>query len=299
MWSGRTCHFCKDGGVSDDGSGYPGAPPGWYPDPAGGPGQRWWDGYGWTEATNAPQAPPPPPAPTWPSMPPPPSVHHTIAPPGYGGYPNMYQSGPNRAQQLVAHELRLAPLGRVAIAISGVASLLNLIFAVDSASQYRVYGHLLHLEMQSPQNHPNLPSLPDSGARALVSLLAIAAVGGALVWQFRAATAAQGMGLPAKRSPGWGVAFWFIPVVNLWMPYQAIRDCLAPGDPNRAGVLRYWLCYVGLEVGTVLTILTLFFSTFTGVVFAILTALCALGVIAFAPRVVISIAAAHRAATTL
>jgi hypothetical protein len=35
------------------------------------------------------------------------------------------------------------------------------------------------------------------------------------------------------------------------------------------------------------------------VVFAILTALCALGVIAFAPRVVISIAAAHRAATTL
>ena len=42
-------------------SGYPGAPPGWYPDPAGGPGQRWWDGYTWTEATVLPQHPPPPP----------------------------------------------------------------------------------------------------------------------------------------------------------------------------------------------------------------------------------------------
>ena len=35
-------------------SGYPGAPPGWYPDPAGGPGQRWWNGYAWTEATVLP-----------------------------------------------------------------------------------------------------------------------------------------------------------------------------------------------------------------------------------------------------
>ena len=40
----------QDEGVSEH-SGYPGAPPGWYPDPAGGPGQRWWDGYAWTEAT--------------------------------------------------------------------------------------------------------------------------------------------------------------------------------------------------------------------------------------------------------
>lgn len=28
--------------------------PGWYPDPAGGPGQRWWDGQRWTEHTAVP-----------------------------------------------------------------------------------------------------------------------------------------------------------------------------------------------------------------------------------------------------
>lgn len=44
-----------------DASGYPGAPPGWYPDPAGGPGLRWWDGYAWTDSTVLPEQPPPPP----------------------------------------------------------------------------------------------------------------------------------------------------------------------------------------------------------------------------------------------
>ncbi|RZU34349.1 phospholipid scramblase-related protein [Blastococcus saxobsidens] len=36
----------------------PPPPPGWYPDPAGGPSARWWDGQGWTEHLQ--QAGPPP-----------------------------------------------------------------------------------------------------------------------------------------------------------------------------------------------------------------------------------------------
>jgi uncharacterized protein YxjI len=36
-------------------------PPGWYPDPAGAAGSRWWDGQGWTEhVQQAQQAPQPP-----------------------------------------------------------------------------------------------------------------------------------------------------------------------------------------------------------------------------------------------
>lgn len=34
-------------------------PPGWYPDPAGGEGKRWWDGAGWTTHLQEPPAAPP------------------------------------------------------------------------------------------------------------------------------------------------------------------------------------------------------------------------------------------------
>jgi len=32
----------------------PSTPPGWYPDPSGAPGQRYWDGYSWVEAAAVP-----------------------------------------------------------------------------------------------------------------------------------------------------------------------------------------------------------------------------------------------------
>jgi uncharacterized protein YxjI len=55
----------------------PPPPPGWYPDPAGSGGTRWWDGQGWTDHVQQAASLPPPPAPP--------------APGGYGSGPSLYE----------------------------------------------------------------------------------------------------------------------------------------------------------------------------------------------------------------
>jgi hypothetical protein len=277
--------------VSDESGGYPGAPPGWYADPAGGPGQRWWDGYAWTEATALPSAPPPPPSSAYsPGLPPPPPGTATSA------APRTWVPQASEAGALVADELRISPLARIAIAFPGVTVLANLIFLVSNASAYREFGHQVRLQMDNPQTHQVVTVPTQGGFSSVLVLVALAALIVECVWQFRAATVARALRLPARRSPGWGVACWFIPIVNFWMPYQALRDCLAPDDPNRARVLRYWLCTLGIEIGFILTAIAIIISTPAGVILAILTGLSAVGVLATAPQVVLSIAVAHRAA---
>ncbi len=264
--------------MSEDSAGYPGAPPGWYPDPAGGPGQRWWDGYGWTSTTVLPSGEPAP------------TPHAQGTPPPPRDAQPRWTAGARDARALVSDELRIFPAARFAIALPGFAALVYVISWVANASQWRSFGHQFHLALLAAQNHQAVPVLtaPDSLGwfSSVLVLFALAAIIVDCLWQFRAASAARATGIPARRSPGWGVVFWFVPIVNLWMPYQAIRDCLAYGDPNRPTVLRYWLLFIGMVTGAVLTAIGLMISTPVGVIFAT------------APKVVISIAVAHRDAVS-
>jgi len=279
--------------VSDERSGYPGAPPGWYADPAGGPGRRWWDGYAWNEATILPQVPPPPP---WAGAPPP----QWSPEPGAPWAVASQRLATYNTSGLVADETGLVPIARLAVAMPAVYFVTDLISQRINRAQLLMTGQEFRRAYEAARNGTRAPTITSHSSTSwlslLISLVALASVVVACIWQHRAASAARALGLPATHSPAWGVGSWFVPIVNFWMPYQAIRDCLSPEDPRRSTVLQWWLALIGAWSLSVLSQILAYFSSGAGLALAIPAALFCLGVLATAPRVVTSIAAAHRTA---
>jgi hypothetical protein len=71
-----------------------------------------------------------------------------------------------------------------------------------------------------------------------------------LVWLYRASGNAHASGCPQRRSAGWAVGGWFVPVIFLWFPYQAVCDIWRAGQPpeRRTGipwlVVAWWACWL-------------------------------------------------------
>jgi hypothetical protein len=145
-------------------------------------------------------------------------------------------------------EEAMSPWARAAVVVYPVVGFTLGVVGFIYAPRYRFFFHELRLAFDAAQNDnagfvaPPGPSVPNWNL--LFAPFSIGAEIVFLIWQFRAASLARQLGYPARHSPGWGVAFWFIPIVNLWMPYQAIRDCLPPGHPERRSVLWVWLLVI-------------------------------------------------------
>jgi len=77
-----------------------------------------------------------------------------------------------------------------------------------------------------------------------VSLLLMLGFIAVLIWTYKAANVASKLNYPARHSPGMAIAGWLIPVVNFWFPYQSVRDCLWPSNPERKTVRRWWMLYL-------------------------------------------------------
>jgi hypothetical protein len=191
--------------------------PAWYVDPSGDHAWRWWDGRGW-------------------------SGH--VAPAGI-------ELDTHRISQLLdaekkaARRARFAALGYLAIvAFEAIDNFAN-------AAQWRNYFHLTRLEIDRafsgatphPANMPPNPVVGTSG-EWILQLLTVLSLVIFLNWQFRSSAVARNLGYGARRSPGWGVGVWFIPIVNLWKPYQSLRDLPAPRHSLRQMLLVGWLLFI-------------------------------------------------------
>jgi hypothetical protein len=205
--------------------------PGWYPDPSGQHAWRWWDGRQWTGYASTPAHPPTPAPPTVPAASP------------YRAFENEHRSEPWAKRALLAY---------LAVIVINAA----IVWATEAALQS--FNHQVRYQFDNLGTHTNLTLNLPAWYRIVTGLGELVTIAGLvlfLVWQSRAAQTARLLGYPATRSPALGVGGWFIPVCNLWFPYQAIRDCLRPGHPERGMVLHMWLWLmasfvVGVVAGT-------------------------------------------------
>ncbi|MGX5697883.1 DUF4328 domain-containing protein [Agromyces soli] len=83
-------------------------------------------------------------------------------------------------------------------------------------------------------------------ATTIVSMLTSLAAGVLwLIWQFRVAKYVDG----TRRSAGWHIGSWFIPVVSFWFPYQNVSDLWrAVGRARPSWLIIWWLLFMGGNV---------------------------------------------------
>lgn len=148
------------------------------------------------------------------------------------------------AQSANAEEQQILPWAKratIAFPVLGVATAL---IDLATSSSWARYFHQFRLLIDNPSIRSQLPQ-PRTPQWTLILLpLSLLVEILFVIWQYRAATTAQRLRFPARRSPALGVGSYLIPVVQLWFPYQALRDCLPPGDPNRTVVLHTWLLLI-------------------------------------------------------
>ena len=257
---------------------------GWYPDPWGTSGERYFDGAAWARETRPvggevePQAVAPGALgalapPTGPS-----------APPGTLGDPSV-SAGPGPASDAVPGTAPAAwhrdPWGLAAMRwwdgsqwtgyVSGpppahvaapdlagerglarwlrpallVAGVAQAIAMVASVDQAQWYVE--HWDEITHPRNGNIPTMPASTTSSLAQLSGIVGFAVAvlfMIWFYRAASSAWSSGLPARRGPMIATFSFIIPILNLWWPYQAALDMVPADDPHRGVIRRWWALWL-------------------------------------------------------
>lgn len=240
----------------------PGAP-GWYPDPWGTPKQRWFDGVAWTPSVWPPDTPAETP------------VQGRTARPGI--------EEERRLARLVAGAMPIAASAYVATSIATVAVFR---WVADNWSEF------VEAAETGTALSPAVPSwvsvLSWVGQFPLLAVQILF-----LVWCHKAATVGRDLGFPARRSPAWAVGSWFIPVLNLWWPYQSVVDAMPPGDPARARVGTWWGLWVGLNVTVIAVGASAFFAVTVSVAAIILQSVLAIAAAIAARRMIYAVLDTH------
>jgi hypothetical protein len=114
-----------------------------------------------------------------------------------------------------------------------------------------------------------------------------------MMWLRGTAEIARRMGLPARHSPTWAFGF-FVPVANLWFPYQVAADTLPPGAPQRSTVGWWWALRLVQLLAAVPIFVVALFSLRTAIVLGVIAAVFPVLQAWYGRRMVLEILEAHR-----
>ena len=191
-------------------------PAAWYPDPAGSPGLRYWDGTAWTSHTAYTDGPG--------------AVAATAA-----------HEDPAR---LLASEQNLAKSLRVLLLIAGPALVVQI---VASALFMRDFAPFYRAILENPNGRTTI-DLPNNMGLSLLSNVAsmvFLATGFVfIIWLGTASKVARAKGMELRRSPWVGAWSFAIPILNYWWPYRATKDLFGPGAPELGIVRRWWVLWI-------------------------------------------------------
>jgi hypothetical protein len=76
-----------------------------------------------------------------------------------------------------------------------------------------------------------------------LNVISFAYTGSFIAWIYQAGKFAETRGWPAVRGRTLGAFSVLIPIVNLWWPYEAVRDSYPPGS-RPSLLLKWWVSYL-------------------------------------------------------
>ena len=158
-------------------------------------------------------------------------------------------------------------LARFVVGALALVMIMDVVGVISGIAEVRLVTRMINGEfvtLKELEDNDNRQAVVGGLQLAILILAAILF----LVWIYRAHRNLPALGVSGlKYSPNWAVGGWFIPIMNLWRPYQVTAEIWRASDPESSGpegqawqtapvspILKFWwgLWIIGGIIGSIL-----------------------------------------------